>query len=144
MMTLWSDFDPTFNPFDDFRRRVDRLFDQYQGAGARPAPGPRLALTDEGDSLLFTADLPGMGESDVQLSLKDELLTLTAERKVTAPEGSVAHRREREAFKLTRSVVLPCRVDPERASATFKDGVLRVQLAKSEAEKPRQIAIKTK
>ena len=146
MLTLFSDLHPPFSPFsraDELRRRLDRVFDQLELDGARPVPqGPSFTVDDGGAALVVKADVPGMSEKDLSITLEKNVLTVRGERKVQAPEGYVTHRRERESLQFARSFALPFPVDAEKTSATVKDGVLTVTLTKTPAAQPRQIAVK--
>jgi HSP20 family protein len=148
MYYRWRDFDTTFAALNAFRRRMDRLFDDYNEA-VREDPGllaggtwPQMSVADGGDELLLNAEVPGLSEGDVQITLDRNVLTLAGVRRVSAPEGYSAHRQERGSYSFNRSLSLPCEVDPEKARATVKDGILTVSLAKAEAAKPRQITVK--
>jgi len=146
MLIRYSDFDQGPSPFDEFRRQMVRLFEGFdQGSlpgGHASAVWPRVNVFDNGSTLVLQADVPGLTEKDVQLQLTNDVLTLLGERKIAAPEGYTAHRRERGAFKLARSFSLPCKVDAEKCTATVKDGVLTVTLAKTPEAQPRKIAVK--
>jgi HSP20 family protein len=78
----------------------------------------------------------------VKLTLQQDVITLSGERKPDAPEGYYAHRQERAPVKFARSFTLPCRVDPEKAGASLKDGVMTITLAKAADAQPRHISIK--
>jgi HSP20 family protein len=99
-------------------------------------------FADTGAELVLTADVPGLSEKDVQVSIEQDVLTISGERKLNAPEGYAAHRQERGAFKFTRSFNLPVRVNNEKAGATVKQGVLTVTLPKSPEAQPRRIEIR--
>jgi HSP20 family protein len=153
MLTRFSDIDRTFAVMDQLRRRMDRLFDEYEPGRARAGYGdeaerlwarrwPRFTLNDTGGSLVLKAEVPGLGDKDVQLSIHQDVLTLSGERKSDVPEGYYVHRQERAPVKFARSITLPCKVDPEKSSATLKDGVLTVTLNKAPEAQPRQIAVK--
>lgn len=146
MLMRWSDFDRDFSSFDDVRRRLDRLFeDSLFGQGffdARAQSGPRVSLYDTGAAFVLTADVPGLTDKDVRLTLNQEVLTFEGERKTQVPEGFGVHRAERGSVRFSRSLTLPSRVDPEKCAATVKDGVLTVTLQKAEENKPRQIAVR--
>ena len=88
------------------------------------------------------ADVPGLSEKDVQVTLNERGLSLSGERKVVAPEGYSAHRQERSHVKFARSLQLPCKVNPDQASASVKNGVLTITLAKAAEAQPRQIAVR--
>lgn len=136
MLTRWADLDHSFALFDElFRRRADRAWSED--------PTPRLDVLDDGTSFVVSADVPGMTEKDVTITLHDGTLTIAGARKLAAPEGYEVHRRERTAARFSRSFTLPAKVDSEKTTATLKDGVLTVTLAKAESAKPRTIAVKT-
>ena len=145
MFGYHRDFDRTLAIMDQLRRRMDGVFDDF-GSGGDPeiATGnvPRVNFHDTGNSYVFTADLPGVRESDLNLTLNQEVLTLSGERKADAPEGYAAYRQERGAYRFSRSFALPAKVDPEKTAAVLKDGVLTLTLEKAPEVKPRQIAVK--
>lgn len=149
MLNRFDDFNRSFATMDHLRRSVDRLFDEMDPARTRGRDAermwtgrfPRLSLVDSGASLVLEADVPGLGDKDVQLTIHQDVLTLSGERKQDAPEGWLVHRQERTPVKFSRSLALPCKVDPERSAATLKNGVLTITLAKAIEAQPRQIAV---
>ena len=103
---------------------------------------PAMDLLETGDSFVLRADLPGMGEEDVNIELEDSTLTITGERKAeheTKDEGY--YRVERAFGSFSRSLTLPKGVDPEAVAASFDRGVLEVRIPKPEQRKPRKISI---
>lgn len=153
MLNRYSDFDRTFAMMDQLRRRMDRLFEDYdaprsqlRGEFDRNAPrhvaGPRVHLYDTGAALVVKADLPGMTEKDVQITLNQDVLTLSGERKPDAPQGYAVHRQERAPVRFSRSFTLPSKVDPEKTSASLKNGVLTLTLNKAAEAQPRQIQVR--
>jgi HSP20 family protein len=149
--TGWSDFDEMFSAMNQLRSYMDRVFEEASGgrlAEGRALPfsagtWPRANLTDAGSSLVLTAEVPGLGEKDINLTLNQEMLTISGERKVEPPKGYSAHRQERPAVQFSRSFALPCRVDAEKTSASVKDGILTVTLEKAADAMPRRIAVKS-
>ena len=85
---------------------------------------------------------PGLSDKDVTLSLNQDVLTLAGKRGADAPKGYSVHRQERAALQFSRSVALPCKVDPEKATAAMKNGVLTVTLGKVAEAQPRRIAVR--
>jgi HSP20 family protein len=151
MFSRLTEFDRTFDVLDELRRQMDRVWNDYEGAwGVTRAPTqalsstswPRFNLLDAGANLVVTADVPGISEKDLTVSLEDGVLTVSGERKPLAPEGYAVHRRERAALRFGRSVALPVKIDAEKVSATVKDGVLTITLAKAAEARPRQIAVR--
>jgi HSP20 family protein len=153
MLNRFSDLDRTFSAMEMFRRRIDQLFQEEQrgapqGYTADETEGlghegwPWLHSFDAGASLVLKADLPGLTEKDVHLTVQQEVLSLTGERKPDAPEGYFVHRQERTPIKFARSFALPCRVDSEKSTAVLKNGVMTITLPKTPDAQPRQINIK--
>jgi HSP20 family protein len=154
MLNYFSDFDRTFAAMDELRRRMDRLFEeaepppraQLRGDFEQPpryVGGPRFHLFDVGNALVVKADLPGLAEKDLQISLNQDVLTLSGERKPDAHEGCTVHRKERASLRFSRSFTLPSKVDPEKTTAALKNGVLTLTLSKAPEAQPRQIAVTT-
>ncbi|MEI7892897.1 MAG: Hsp20/alpha crystallin family protein [Myxococcales bacterium] len=146
MLTRFSDFDPTFSLFDELRRRMERVWEDFD-EGSTPSlqaatVWPKVNLYDGGASFVLTADVPGLAEKDLQVTLHDGALTIAGERATKAPEGYAVHRQERGSVKFTRSLALPCKVDAENTTASVKDGVLMLTLRKAPEAQPRAIAIR--
>jgi HSP20 family protein len=143
-----------WSPFGSFSREVDRLFDDV-GRGWALAPFrfyepknagdlvPRLDVSETEREVKVTAELPGMDEKDVTVTLEGDVLTLRGEKKADAEEkGKNFHRVERTYGSFQRVVTLPVEVDATKVAAGFKKGVLTVTLAKSPAAQTRKIEIK--
>jgi HSP20 family protein len=154
MLSRFNNLDRTMALMDEWRRRMDRAFGDFDSPAApagtfeepwslSEATWPRVNLYDTGASLLLTAEVPGLTQKDLQIQLENDVLTLTGERRVQVPQGYTAHRRERGSTSFTRSFNLPVKVDAERTTATLKDGVLTLEMAKMPESQPRQIAIRT-
>jgi HSP20 family protein len=137
MLSRFGGFD-SFDVFDELRRQMDRAWED-----TAPTTFPRVNVLDDGQNVVVQADVPGLGEKDVTLTLHENVLTLAGKKKEEVPEGYAVLRRERGAFEFTRSFKLPFKVDAEKTLAQVKDGVLTVTLAKAAEAKPRQIAIRS-
>jgi HSP20 family protein len=159
MLTGWRDFDDTFRAFDHLQRRLDRAFwipgvvsflgeapaTEARGRLLRKAPAgwPAINVFETKDSFVVKAEVPGLAESDVAVSVEDGVLVVRGERKSQSPEGYTVHLRERAPVAFSRSVTLPARVDAEGVTATLKEGLLTITLPKAKEGRPRQIAVKT-
>jgi HSP20 family protein len=103
---------------------------------------PAVDIYDQEDKVVIKAELPGVDKKDIQVDLKDRVLTLKGER---THEKEVKeekfYRKERAYGKFERAFTLPAGLDPEKVSADFKDGVLKIEVPKPEEEKPRKIAV---
>lgn len=145
MFFHFDDFDRTFARVSDWQRRLDRALAQAATQDWSQTAGfGDFDLVEDQDEIVLTADLPGVRDADIEVSLENDTLTITAKREVAVPEGYRARRTERRAFEFTRSFSLPTRVDPERVAATLADGVFSVKMAKAAEVKPRQITVQAR
>jgi len=145
--TSWSDFDDMFSTVSQLKEYMDQWFqdDGDRGTGwSRSQLGgswPRANLVDSGSTLMLSAEVPGLSEKDIKLSLNQDVLTVAGERATQAPEGYTTHRQERPAVQFSRSFALPCAVNADRASAVVRNGILTVTLEKASHAMPRQITV---
>jgi len=150
MFSRLADVRREFALLDEFRRRMDRVWEDLDpswpanSSNARTyssSAWPRINLYDFGSELVLKADVPGLSEKDVHVTLNESGVSISGERKVAPPEGYSAHRQERSSFSFSRSFTLPCKVNPEQTKASVKNGVLQITLAKAPEAQPRQIAV---
>ena len=92
---------------------------------------PAIDLYQNNDNLIAVVELPGMRKEEIEISLHDGTLTIAGERKSEASNGEKAERTERYVGKFRRSIALPVRVDANKVSATYRDGILTVTLPKA-------------
>lgn len=140
-----------WEPFDTLSRIQSRMNDLFEGNFGQSkvlnASGggvwyPPVDIVESKESYLIRAELPGMKKEDFTLELKDDVLTLSGERKFEeTTNGAEYHRSERIAGKFIRSFHLPQAVQAEGIKATYRDGILDVYVPKAEAAKPKQIPI---
>ena len=102
---------------------------------------PALDLYQNNDNVVAVIELPGMRREDIEISLHDGTLTIGGERKSESSNGEKAERTERYIGKFRRSITLPTRVDANKVSASYPDGILTVTLPKAEEAKPKQIRV---
>jgi HSP20 family protein len=141
---VWADFDRTFAWMEAFRRQMDQALEGPSlGPDLRSSRGfPSTNLYDAGNEFVIRAEVPGLADNDVKVTVNQDVLTISGERRNDAPEGYASHRRERIPARFSRSFSFPSQVDMEKVKATVKNGVLTVQLGKVAASQPRQIAVK--
>lgn len=128
----------------DMNRLFDRFFDTGRGSTGRTARRwiPAMDLVETDNHLVLRADLPGMREDDVNIEIKDSVLTISGERKAEHEEkGEGYHRVERSFGSFSRSLSLPDGVDPKKIDAKFAEGVLEVRVPKPEETKPTRVEI---
>jgi HSP20 family protein len=149
----WRPFSQGLEPWvgarelGDIQSEVNRLFDTFfgrtpQAGGPERAWAPAADMYETKDELVIKADLPGMSEKDVQVSITGELLSLKGQR--LEPEDVKPEqysRAERWAGRVERIFQLPIPVQADKVHANYRDGVLTVTLPKVEAVKPKDIKI---
>ncbi|MCC6240468.1 MAG: Hsp20/alpha crystallin family protein [Phycisphaerales bacterium] len=140
-----------WDPFMDTRRELDtmlgRLFtgrilnDGVKGALATYA----VDVREDTDHIYVEAELPGYRKEDVDITLENQMLTITAERKHEQSKGDEKKGetllRERSFNRYQRSFTLPPTVDESKCDAKLADGVLTITLDKREESKPRKITV---
>lgn len=132
---------------DSLQSDMNRLFDRFfEGRGANGGAVrrwiPPMDLVESDDHLVLRADLPGMGEDDVEIEIKDSVLTISGERRSEHEQKSEGyHRVERAYGHFSRALSLPEGVDADRVQAGFDKGVLEVKIPKPEETKPTRVQI---
>lgn len=130
--------DPTSRFFDRFFGNLGR--DSEELSNRRWMPATDIRETE--DHYEVTAELPGMTKDDVAITLENNQLTLSGERRFERDNDEQSfHRVERAYGAFARSFALPKNVDAEKVDARFADGVLTVTVPKLEEARPRKIAI---
>ena len=103
---------------------------------------PAVDMFDNDDKIVIKAELPGMSKKDFSVDVKDRVLTLSGQRSYdNEVKEENYYRRERTYGKFKRAFHLPADVDADNIKAEFKDGVLKVEIPKPEAQKPKQITV---
>ena len=130
----------------EMNRLFNTFFETPSGQGGGPATSrrwlPAMDLVESGDEFVLRADLPGLGEEDVNIEVEDNVLTISGERKSEHEQrGDGYYRLERASGSFSRSLTLPEGVDPESVHASFDRGVLEVRIPKPEQRKPRKVTI---
>jgi HSP20 family protein len=149
-MPLYGFETPPWTAFDELRREIDGLLGSF---GARGRPGvatwrtpnvfPPVNLYDSADALVLTAELPGVNEQDLEVSVEGSQLVLRGQRTIEYPADASAHRRERQSGAFHRTVTLPFAVDGDKVEAGYRNGVLLLRLPKPGEQQRRQIPVRT-
>ena len=129
--------------FDDFSRRSPLA--GYFGEGGTAAP--KIDVSEGKEGIEVTAELPGVEEKDIDITLSNDVLTIRGEKKSERDETDKDknwHMVERRYGVFSRSVTLPFQPDPDKVEAKFDKGVLRIRLPKPAemAKKEKKIAIR--
>lgn len=137
--TSWSRFDR----LSSLRDLFDTAF-SATGSASGHTEGwiPALDVFEDEEKVSVQVELPGMKKEDFDISLHDDVLTISGERKAeTESQNSASYRRERTFGSFTRNVTLPSAVNSDGVKANYQEGVLTVTLPKVEAAKPRKIQV---
>lgn len=112
-------------------------------AGSARSVFPAVNLWQGDDAVAITAELPGIEPGDIDISVKDNVLTLSGERPAPdLPEGTRWVRSERGFGKFSRSIQLPFAATDDKVEARMTNGVLRIVVGRPEEDKPKKIEIK--
>jgi HSP20 family protein len=156
-----------WHPLTDLRAEMDRLIENFFHRNTSSSTGrdvtdsehfgqfergfrfgaPRVDVTESDKGYEIVAELPGLDQKDIELELKDDILTLSGEKKEEQEKEEMDyHLTERRFGSFRRSFRLPTEVDQNNLSADFKNGVLTIALPKTaKAQKPsKKIGIKSK
>ncbi len=131
------------NGVNPFWSSVERLALDLQRDAAVQAPvfAPRLEVVERENEYVVTAELAGVEEKDFQVEVHGSVLTLRGEKRNENAEETARHVAERVYGAFHRAIELPVEVASDKASATFKNGVLSVTLPKAETAKVRHIPV---
>lgn len=147
MLTRMNELEKMLNNMDIFRSRLGSVFQDFDRVVEQRHPRatadnyPRTNLNDTGDNLEVIVEVPGVSKDDINVKIQGNYLELSGKRTRAVPEGYTVHRTEREALSFSRSFTLPYEVDADKVTASLNNGILTMTLPKSEAAKPKQIAI---
>ena len=142
-ITAW----PALDRWSSLRDNLNSLFEvPFWSSFARQGElfsgwSPALDLYQNNNNVVAAIELPGMRKEDIEISLHDGTLAISGERKSEPSNGEKAERTERYVGKFRRSITLPTRVNANKVSATYRDGILTVTLPKAEEAKPKQIQV---
>jgi len=142
-------------PIEVFQREMNRLFDEFfKGFGLRPFPEdiesygeffPHVNMTEDEKSIRISAELPGLDEKDIEISISRDSITIKGQKKdENEQKEGEGYYMERSFGSFTRVLPIPREVNTEKAEATFKKGILTITLPKLEREKEVQKKIQVK
>jgi HSP20 family protein len=145
-LTRWNQF----KEMEALQQSLGSLFGRSQGRWPEGQEetmrvadwSPLVDISEDGKEYLIKAELPEVKKEDVKVSMEDGTLTITGDRKFEKEEnGKKYHRVERAYGSFGRSFSLPDDASPAKVTADFKDGVLKVHLAKNEKARPQQVEV---
>jgi HSP20 family protein len=131
-LPTWGDHNRDVEHVQGFKTQIDTLFEDWFG---RSMGGVLARVAEDDQNVTLTAELPGVKESDIDVSLKGDQLTIKGEKRSEHDEkkeiaGHTVHRVERSYSAFQRTLTVSYEVDPDLVSARFQDGVLTITLPK--------------
>jgi HSP20 family protein len=140
--TRWPFSEERFGFQDELWRALAAPLLEGTTLASRAGVFPPVNVYDDGEKFLVRAELPGVDKDSLEITAQGDQLTLRGERKIEAAEKKASyHRREREGGQFRRVVSLPQAVDADHITATYKNGVLEIELPWAPELKPRRISI---
>jgi HSP20 family protein len=152
-LTRWEPFKTQWDPFKELEEMEKRLSTWLRHPAVRRDSdkealtvaewSPLVDISEDEKEYLIKAEIPEMKKEDIKISVEDNVLSISGERKYEKDEkGKKYHRVERAYGSFLRSFTLPDDADGSKVGAEYKDGVLKVHLPKSEKAKPKTIEVK--
>lgn len=128
-----------YEPFTFFRDEINRLFDNFfKGFDIEPFErrfatfSPSIDISETDKEIIISAELPGMEDKDIDVSLSKDTLTIKGEKKEEKEEKAKNYyRMERSYGSFCRTIPLPAEIDADKVEAEFKKGVLTIKLPKT-------------
>ena len=154
-MMLWRPTQEPWSPFTgiaSLRTEMDRLFNTYfenmlSSAASESLWNPRVNFQEHDQEFVLVADLPGMKQDNINVTVDDHVLTLQGKReeehKAQNGQNGSAHYTERSYGTFCRRFTLGAAVDADTITATYKDGVLEVHIPKTAAAQPKRITVQS-
>ncbi len=143
----WNDFG-FFNPWERFGLEMSKLLNTpfWEGPQYSPLEGEELStnLFTDGNNLIVRSGIPGVKPEDINVNVKDNILTIEADRKSQESaenKGKKYLRTERSQNHFHSTISLPADVQVDKVTADYKDGVLTVKVPRAEKTQPKQICV---
>lgn len=138
-----------FSNIATLQDRINRLFDdafpsRIEGEEEMPAYAwrPLVDIYETAEGVVIQVDLPGVEKKDVSVEMKENILTIKGERHTEAPvDEDQYYRKERTSGKFQRSFAMRAMIAPDQIKASFKNGVLTVEVPKPHEMKPKQVSV---
>jgi HSP20 family protein len=128
------------SPFREARRLQEEM-ERLRRSATAPQGFPAINVYAHHDGIVITAELPGVNEDDLDITVHRDTVTLRGKRQDQPTEVQGYHRRERRSGTFGRTFSLPFQVDPERVQAALRNGILTVTLYRPEHDKPKRIRV---
>ena len=128
------------SPFREMRH-IQQEMERWSRSAVAPQGFPAINVYAHHDGIVITAELPGVREDDLEITVHRDTVTLRGERQDPTNGAKGYHRRERRSGTFGRTFSLPFQVDPEKVEAKLRNGILTVMLYRPEQDKPKRIRL---
>ncbi len=136
----WEMLKEVEREFDRLHREFDNLFSHF--GEVREAVYPKTNLYSDTDKAVVIAELPGINPDELEITVHENTLTIKGERKAEElKEGHRYHLKERYEGSFQRNIRLPFRANLDGVKASYKNGLLKIEVPRAEEDKPKKIAI---
>ncbi|MEX2670706.1 MAG: Hsp20/alpha crystallin family protein [Phycisphaeraceae bacterium] len=132
------------DPFEPFTRDIERMLGAWNAAGTSDVTASYpVDIREDDENIYVEAELPGFEKNEVDVTIENGVLTIDARRKrEKAEDKGTQHLQERRFHHVRRSFTMPTSVDTNNVEASLDNGILKLQLHKSEEVRPRRIELK--
>ena len=132
-----------FQALLEFQRAIEqsRSSDWLGSSISAPGAFPPINVFRQNDDYVAIIELPGINKDDLDIEAKENVIRVKGERRASYPEGASAHRRERVFGTFDRTISVPIRIDADRIIAEYRNGILALHNPRTEADKPKKVAI---
>lgn len=144
-LMTWDPFREMASMREDMERFFDSMLGRYPRERAEGFWAPAVDVEETNDAMILRAEIPGMKKEDIKVTVADDTVTIAGERRHEAEQkNKTFHRIERAYGSFQRTIVMPVSIQGDKATASYKAGVLELVLPKAEKVKAREITIESK
>jgi len=138
----WNPFKELIEVRDDFDRIVDRIFKPELDFWEKETKAPLVDIYEDNESIVVKAEIPGLKKEELEVSITDDSIILSGKKKdVKEVKKENFYRKEIREGSFFRTLPLPCAIDKEKVKASYKEGVLEINLPKAAEEKKKELKI---
>ena len=138
---MMNGYSPLIQLHSEMNRLMEHFFEDMPQTRPYAAGYPAMNVWEDGESAWIECELPGLTLEDIEVLVSGSDVTVKGNRKIGAQQGASYHRRERSQGEFVRSLTLRWEIDADKVAATFRDGVLSIQLPKAETAKPKKVKV---
>jgi len=144
-LMAWDPFRDVSTMREDMERLFDSMLSRYPRERVQAVWAPSIDVEETNDAMIIRVELPGMKREDIKVTVAEDTVTISGERKYENDrKDRTFHRVERAYGSFQRAIALPVSVQGDKAEASYRAGVLELTLPKAERVKAREITIESK